>query len=116
MLNIPLNSSLSIPLQRQIYQSLRDSILAGRLNPGDRLPSTRAMSEALGVSRMTVTLSYEHLMSEGYLETALRSGTYVSSNLTQDLLPPETATTEDAEFRLSDYGHRLQEAAAFRPP
>ena len=74
------------PLHRQVYAGLRAAILAGRVAPGQRLPSTRALAERLGVSRATVTLGYEQLASEGYLEAVRGSGTCVGRQLPDDLL------------------------------
>ena len=55
------------PLHRRIYLALRGSIRSGRLQPGTRLPSTRALASDLGVSRNSVTLAYEQLTAEGYV-------------------------------------------------
>jgi GntR family transcriptional regulator/MocR family aminotransferase len=74
----------AVPYYRQIYEALRQAILAGRLSARQRLPSTRALASSLGVSRATVTQSYELLLSEGYLQTVVGSGTYVC-----DQLPPD---------------------------
>lgn len=74
------------PLHRQVYGGLRAAILAGRIAPGQRLPSTRALAERLGISRATVTLGYEQLASEGYLEATQGSGTCVGRQLPDDLL------------------------------
>ncbi|MEK7857238.1 MAG: winged helix-turn-helix domain-containing protein, partial [Acidobacteriota bacterium] len=43
----------SLPIYRQIYESIRQNILEGRTAPGSRLPPSRQMAENLGVSRMT---------------------------------------------------------------
>jgi len=75
-----------LPLHRQIYQEIRDLILSGNLKSGQRLPSTRILAKTLSVSRATVTQSYEQLFSEGYLETRQGAGTYVCSQLPDDLL------------------------------
>jgi GntR family transcriptional regulator/MocR family aminotransferase len=64
-------------LFRQIYEELRSAILEGRLKPGARLPSTRTLSEDLGVSRNTVLEAFEQLYAEGFLETRVGSGTRV---------------------------------------
>ena len=70
----------------QIYSALRDGILSGRMSPGARLPSTRDLCQALGVSRNTVTAAFEQLVAEGYLESRVGDGTYVSSALPDELL------------------------------
>lgn len=69
------------PLQRQVYDQIRAAILEGRLVAGERLPSTRNLSLALGISRNTVSLAYEQLISEGYLDTRVGSGSYVCREL-----------------------------------
>ncbi|MCP5153223.1 MAG: PLP-dependent aminotransferase family protein [Ectothiorhodospiraceae bacterium] len=65
------------PLHRQVYEALRDAVLAGRVRPGTRLPSTRSLASQLGVSRNTVISAYEQLTSEGFLESRAGAGTRV---------------------------------------
>jgi GntR family transcriptional regulator / MocR family aminotransferase len=54
------------PLQHQVYRALRAEILAARLAPSSRLPSTRVLAASLGLSRNTVLLAYDQLFGEGY--------------------------------------------------
>jgi GntR family transcriptional regulator / MocR family aminotransferase len=74
-------------LQAQIYRQLRQLILDGRLRPGQRIPGTRTLAEALRVSRNTVLLACDRLISEGYLETRPGASTVVSPRLPD--APPE---------------------------
>ncbi|MGD8829624.1 MAG: PLP-dependent aminotransferase family protein [Pseudomonadales bacterium] len=87
-LAIGLESDGSRPLHRQVYDGLRDAVLAGNLQPGWRLPSSRALSEELGCSRNTVLNAYEQLRSEGYLEARRGAGCFVSPVLPETLLAP----------------------------
>ncbi|MGY4573664.1 MocR-like pyridoxine biosynthesis transcription factor PdxR [Bradyrhizobium sp. USDA 3256] len=73
--------SSGAPLQAQIFQQIHGMILSGRLKPGTRLPSSRFLSEQLGVSRNTVILAYETLIAQGFLEPREGAGTYVSRTL-----------------------------------
>lgn len=102
------------PLQKQLYQEIRQAILRGRLLPNQRIPSTRGLAKLLGVSRTTVTLCYEQLLSEGYLETVIGSGTYVSSQIPDHLLHSEVEILAEQQsvvpFRLSTYGEALENA------
>ncbi len=75
-----------LSLRRQIYETLRESILSGRLKPGTRLPSTRALAQELDIARNTVSNAYEQLLAEGYLESKTGSGTRVTSTLPEDIL------------------------------
>ena len=61
----------------QIYEYIKSEIRGGRLLRGEKLPSTRILAENLQVSRSTVDLAYEQLVSEGYLEARPGSGYYV---------------------------------------
>ncbi|MFI9787687.1 PLP-dependent aminotransferase family protein [Kitasatospora sp. NPDC051984] len=65
-------------LQKQLLHRLRSAVLDGRLPAGSRLPGSRALAESLGVSRNTVTLVYEVLSTEGYIEPS-RQGTRVAA-------------------------------------
>jgi len=66
-------------LSGEIFRQLRAAIRAGRLRPGDRLPPSRELASSLDVARMTVTVAYERLASEGYLTARVGAGTYVSA-------------------------------------
>ena len=67
-LAINLKSDGKIPLYEQIYEYIRSEIRDGHIASGEKLPSTRALSRCLDVSRSTVELAYEQLLSEGYIE------------------------------------------------
>jgi GntR family transcriptional regulator / MocR family aminotransferase len=102
-----------VSLHQKLYEELRQAILGGRLVPRQKLPSTRALARSLGISRSTVTQSYEQLLSEGYLETKLGSGTFVGTQLPDDLLhAPSLEQPEPLNrpaLRLSKYALQLAE-------
>lgn len=56
-------------LYEQIYEYIKKEIQTGNIRCKERLPSTRLLSEQLAVSRSTVQLAYEQLLSEGYIES-----------------------------------------------
>ncbi len=95
------------PLHEQVYEGLRASVVRGELGPGERVPSSRAAAERLGVARATVTLAYERLAAEGYLEGRPGSGTFVAPSL------PDDAFAAPRAARLPASPAR---AAAPRPP
>lgn len=66
---------------RQLAEALRNAISGGELTAGERLPSSRALAESLGVSRGTVTEVYEQLMAEGCLEAQPGASTRVAATL-----------------------------------
>ncbi len=77
LLSIALDRDAAQSLFRQLYEALRQLILKGRLARTARLPASRAFAAELGVSRATVTLAYDQLIAEGYLESRRGSGVYV---------------------------------------
>ncbi|MEM7412664.1 MAG: PLP-dependent aminotransferase family protein [Myxococcota bacterium] len=79
------------PLFERVGAALTDAIRAGRLAPGDRLPSTRRLAERLGIHRNTAIAAYESLAAQGWIQTARGRGTFVSRAL------PEVAPRAFAE-------------------
>jgi len=65
-------------LQMQLRQSISAAILAGRVQIGDRLPSSRKLASHLKISRITVSLAYQELVADGYLASRDRSGYFVA--------------------------------------
>lgn len=65
-------------LYEQIYSHIKTEIVEGRMKTKEKLPSTRALSLYLQVSRSTVSLAYEQLLAEGYIESVPGSGYYVN--------------------------------------
>tara|TARA_R110002110_G_scaffold75009_3_gene198370 strand:- start:2069 stop:3577 length:1509 start_codon:yes stop_codon:yes gene_type:complete len=83
---LDLDPAATVPLYRQLYDSLRGAILDGRLAAGARLPSSRLLASDLGVGRNTVLSAFEQLTAEGYLEAVVGAGTRVAASLPDELL------------------------------
>ncbi len=99
-------------LYHWLYRDLRNAILAGRLPPGSRLPSTRELARQCQVARSTVVTAFEQLHAEGYVESAVGSGTVVAKHLPEELLqvrtdPAKGATPPPSTTTLSKRGDRL---------
>jgi GntR family transcriptional regulator / MocR family aminotransferase len=75
---VRLDRSASEPLRAQLEASLREAIRGGRLGAGERLPSSRELARALGVSRGMVQECYGQLLAEGYLTSRTGSATRVA--------------------------------------
>ncbi|MEZ0580100.1 PLP-dependent aminotransferase family protein [Nocardioides sp. MH1] len=67
------------PLGVQLSTQVRDLVLAGTLEPGDRLPSTRALAADLGVARSVTEQAYDQLLAEGWVTAQRGAGTFVAS-------------------------------------
>ena len=97
---ITLDRSSSTPLHRQLYEQIREAILAARLAPGVRLPPSRELAAELGIARNTVMNAFDQLYAESYIERRVGDGTYVSRELPEDLLRVKT-TRRVAQRRTS---------------
>ena len=70
----------ALTLQRRLRLAVVQAILDKRLPLGAPLPSSRELAKLLGLSRNTVTAAYEQLADEGFIESRLRSGVFVTMN------------------------------------
>jgi 2-aminoadipate transaminase len=70
-----------VPLYRQIYEHLREAILAGTLPESTRLPPERSLAERLDVNRSTVVHAYRELVADGLIEQRVGSGSRVVPQL-----------------------------------
>jgi GntR family transcriptional regulator/MocR family aminotransferase len=84
---LQLDPASELPMYLQLYEQLRAAIVNDcRIPRSAKLPSTRALSETLRVSRNTVIGAFEQLLAEGYLEGRIGSGTYVAHALPEACL------------------------------
>jgi len=116
---VPIDPRSGATLQRQVYEGLRAAILAGRLRPGQRLPSTRSLAKDLAVSRNTVAAAFGQLVAEGYADARVGAGTLVARALPENLTTLSTplalrsgsAATRNRP-RISRRGRALSQARA----
>ncbi|MBN1242664.1 MAG: GntR family transcriptional regulator [Spirochaetales bacterium] len=73
-----LDTASGLPVYRQIIQQIEHAILSGRLAPGDRLPTIRALSVELKVNPNTIQKAYAELELRGIVSTQVGSGTFVA--------------------------------------
>lgn len=73
-------------IKENVYHTIRNAILDGRLSAGIKLPSSRAFAEMMSISRNSVIAGFERLIDEGYLVTRQGSGTYVSTTIPDELV------------------------------
>ena len=77
MLTYQLKKAPGMPLYESLYRLLREDIRTGKLSPGEKLPSKRALAAHLEVSVITVEAAYEELLSEGYIRSKEKVGYFV---------------------------------------
>jgi GntR family transcriptional regulator/MocR family aminotransferase len=69
------------PLRVQLERQLREAIRTGRLDVGERLPSSRQLAGELGLSRGLVQECYAQLVAEGYLVSRVGDATRVAAGV-----------------------------------
>ena len=79
MLTYELKKSPGVPLYEALYRCIRGDILSGTLKPGEKLPSKRALSSHLEVSKITVEAAYNQLLAEGYICSREKVGYFVET-------------------------------------
>ena len=66
------------PLYEKIYKSIKDDVYAGRIHPGEKLPSKRKLAATLDVSVITVENAYGQLQAEGYVHSYQIRGYFIA--------------------------------------
>lgn len=89
------------PIYLQLGRHISDRIAAGRLRPGDSLPSERDIARMTGLSRVTVRKAMQTLVAAGQLVQRRGSGTFVASSVTriEQSLSQLTSFTQDMARR-----------------
>ena len=88
---IVLQDGSDIPVFKQIRNQIVMGISDGRLAPGEKLPTVRALAEEIGINSMTVSKAYQLLKQEGYIITDRRNGVRVKESIEQTRgLPAES--------------------------
>ena len=75
-----LNPSLNVPIYQQIVNQCRKLVADGRLTPGDKLPSVRAIATKLGVNPMTVSKAYSLLDQTGIVQRQRGIGMVIAAS------------------------------------
>ncbi len=79
MLTYQLKKGQGLPLYESLYRCIREDILRGTLQPGEKLPSKRALCANLKVSKITVENAYNQLLAEGYIRSQEKVGYFVEA-------------------------------------
>lgn len=76
----PFEPDANSPLYRQLYSSIKNLIVSGRLEKGSRLPATRELAGQIGLNRTTISAAYELLESEGLITGHVGRGSFVAAS------------------------------------
>ena len=78
-ISLPRRQERRQPVYREIADAIAREIKAGRLKPGERLPTQRELATQLGVTRTTVTRAYAEADRRGLVRGEVGRGTYARS-------------------------------------
>ena len=113
---IVLDRSKGASLQRQLAVALKDAIRQGSIRPGEAIPASRELATDLKVSRNTVQIAYDELVSEGYVDARPRSGLFVAEALAGQAHSAAGSTPVSGQISGSlPLPARLTGPAPFRP-
>ena len=76
---IIISSNTGKPIYEQITSQIKAKIMSGELKTGDPIPSMRALAKSIHVSVITVQKAYEDLQRDGFIETTVGRGSFVSA-------------------------------------
>ena len=79
-MEIIISSNTSKPIYEQITSQIKALIMSGELQTGDPIPSMRALAKSIHVSVITVQKAYEDLQRDGFVETTVGRGSFVSAH------------------------------------
>lgn len=82
-MEIRIDPADGVPIYRQIVNQVRYAVASGLLEPGDELPTIRALALTLKVTPNTIVKAYEELEAAGILQKRHGSGTFVSGERTR---------------------------------
>ena len=100
-MDIVLRNASGAPIYEQIAAQIKDQIVDGTLEPGQALPSIRALAKDLRISVITTKRAYDELEAQGFLTTVAGKGCFVAEQNTQLI----------RESRLREIEEHLQSAA-----
>lgn len=78
-MEIIISNNANKPIYEQITSQIKAMIMSGELAAGDAIPSMRALAKAIHVSVITVQKAYEDLQRDGFIETTVGRGSFVSA-------------------------------------
>jgi GntR family transcriptional regulator len=78
-MEIIISSNTSKPIYEQITIQIKAMIMSGELKTGDPIPSMRSLAKSLHISVITVQKAYEDLQRDGFIETTVGRGSFISA-------------------------------------
>jgi GntR family transcriptional regulator len=104
-MEIIISNASNKPIYEQITTQIKSMIMNGELQAGEMLPSMRALAKSLHISVITTQRAYEDLQRDGFIETVLGRGTFVSSRNTEFVKEEKLRMIEEHLQEAVDIAH-----------
>ncbi|MGP1432074.1 MAG: GntR family transcriptional regulator [Treponema sp.] len=78
-MEIIISNNTNKPIYEQITTQIKAMIMSGELHAGEAIPSMRALAKSIHVSVITVQKAYEDLQRDGFIDTTVGRGSFVSA-------------------------------------
>lgn len=101
-MDLIISNSSNRPIYEQITTQVKELILTGELQPGQKLPSIRALANGLRISAITTKRAYTDLEAQGFIETVQGKGSFVTGGNVELLREERRRQIEQRLMRLVD--------------
>lgn len=101
-MDLIISNSSNRPIYEQITTQIKELILTGELQPGQKLPSIRALANGLRISAITTKRAYTDLEAQGFIETVQGKGSFVTGGNVELLREERRRQVEQRLMRLVD--------------
>jgi len=103
-MDIIISSNTSKPIYEQITSQIKALIMGGQLQPGAPLPSMRALAKSIHVSMITVQRAYDDLQRDGFIDSTIGRGSFVSAQNKDFLLEEQQRLAEEHLQQAAEIG------------
>ena len=79
-MEIIISSNTNKPIYEQITSQIKAMVMNGELQQGEPIPSMRSLAKSLHISVITVQKAYEDLQRDGFIETTVGKGSFISGS------------------------------------
>ena len=103
-MEIIISNNANKPIYEQITSQIKSMIMSGELKPGEAIPSMRSLAKSIHVSVITVQKAYEDLQRDGFIETTVGRGSFVSAQNKEFYLEEQQRRAEEHLQEAADIG------------
>lgn len=103
-MDIIISNNANKPIYEQITAQIKAMIMSGELQVGEAIPSMRALAKSIHVSVITVQKAYEELQRDGFIETTVGRGSFVSARNKEFYLEEQQRIAEEHLKIAADIG------------